>query len=190
MPDGTATTSIYPNWSIRPKTTVVEHPPEDDIMKHRRNSLRLELVRTREFKCQRLHVWSKTAEVIQNHEKFCAFAFRLFRRVNPTFTEPNRIVVFVKHACVSGSSICTAYLPYAAVIPSETHRQRIKRICVRNINCHYQGQVRGHDQSRVALSACNGLQCSHKRSCDHGCILQSGVRSWCVCSAVRIQIFV
>ena len=41
------------------------------------------------------------------------------------FTESNRIVVFDKHVCVSGSSICTAYLPYAAVIPSETHRQRV-----------------------------------------------------------------
>ena len=41
------------------------------------------------------------------------------------FTESNRIVVFDKHVCVSGSSICSAYLPYAAMIPSETHRQRV-----------------------------------------------------------------
>ena len=57
--------------------------------------------------------------------------FALLRSgVLSTFTEPTRIVVFVKHVCESGSSICTAYLSYATVIPSETHRQHIKRTCV------------------------------------------------------------
>ena len=37
--------------------------------------------------------------------------------VHPTITKPNRIVVFFKHVCVFGSSSCTAYLSYAAVIP-------------------------------------------------------------------------
>ena len=50
MLDVAAITSFYPKWNIRPMTTVVEHPPKDDIVKHRRNRLRLELIRNREFK--------------------------------------------------------------------------------------------------------------------------------------------
>lgn len=47
----------------------------------------------------------------------------------------------------------------APLMVVERHRRDV-RTRVRpteHINCHYQGQVRGHDQSRVALSACNGL---------------------------------
>lgn len=41
----------------------------------------------------------------------------------------------------------------------ERHRRNIrtrKRIA-KNTNCHYQGHVRGDHQSRVALSACDGI---------------------------------
>ena len=64
----------------------------------------------------------KSYKIMKKSAPFCS-------SVLVKFTEPNRIVVFNKHVCVSDSSICTAYLPYAAVIPSETHRQRIKRTC-------------------------------------------------------------
>ncbi|XP_053669727.1 A disintegrin and metalloproteinase with thrombospondin motifs 7, partial [Anopheles nili] len=41
----------------------------------------------------------------------------------------------------------------------ERHRRDIRtRVhSTQHINCHYQGQIRGQDHSRVALSACNGL---------------------------------
>ncbi|XP_041764889.1 A disintegrin and metalloproteinase with thrombospondin motifs 7 [Anopheles merus] len=47
----------------------------------------------------------------------------------------------------------------APLMVIERHRRDVRTRVrpMRNINCHYQGQVRGHDQSRVALSACNGL---------------------------------
>uniref|UniRef100_A0A182MTT4 Peptidase M12B propeptide domain-containing protein n=1 Tax=Anopheles culicifacies TaxID=139723 RepID=A0A182MTT4_9DIPT len=48
----------------------------------------------------------------------------------------------------------------APLMVIERHRRDVRtrvRPPPRHINCHYQGQIRGHDQSRVALSACNGL---------------------------------
>uniref|UniRef100_A0A182VWA1 Peptidase M12B domain-containing protein n=1 Tax=Anopheles minimus TaxID=112268 RepID=A0A182VWA1_9DIPT len=47
----------------------------------------------------------------------------------------------------------------APLMVIERHRRDVHTRVrpARHINCHYQGQIRGHDQSRVALSACNGL---------------------------------
>uniref|UniRef100_A0A182NR21 Peptidase M12B domain-containing protein n=1 Tax=Anopheles dirus TaxID=7168 RepID=A0A182NR21_9DIPT len=47
----------------------------------------------------------------------------------------------------------------APLMVIERHRRDIRTRVrpPRHINCHYQGHIRGHDQSRVALSACNGL---------------------------------
>uniref|UniRef100_A0A182JAX5 Uncharacterized protein n=1 Tax=Anopheles atroparvus TaxID=41427 RepID=A0A182JAX5_ANOAO len=47
----------------------------------------------------------------------------------------------------------------APLMVVERHRRDVRtRIRpTKHINCHYQGQVRGHDKSWVALSACNGL---------------------------------
>ncbi|ETN58597.1 adamts-7 [Anopheles darlingi] len=47
----------------------------------------------------------------------------------------------------------------APLMVVERHRRDVRTRVhpQKHINCHYQGQIRGHDQSRVALSACSGL---------------------------------
>uniref|UniRef100_A0A182FRY0 Pep_M12B_propep domain-containing protein n=1 Tax=Anopheles albimanus TaxID=7167 RepID=A0A182FRY0_ANOAL len=57
----------------------------------------------------------------------------------------------------------------APLMVVERHRRDVRTRVhphSKHINCHYQGQIRGHDHSRVALSACSGLVSIPDRAID------------------------
>ncbi|XP_058060876.1 A disintegrin and metalloproteinase with thrombospondin motifs 7 [Anopheles bellator] len=110
------------------------------------------------------HRGETITHVLTHHHAESPSGDRRRRRSAPESIPPQQQQLLQYHIDVGDETLHLELEPSTAsfvapLMVVERHRRDVRTRVhpKKHINCHYQGQIRGHDQSRVALSACNGL---------------------------------